>query len=274
MNPVTDSLCADIHCHLLPGIDDGPGDWELTLAMARTAVSEGIDTIIATPHQLGRYESNTAACIRSLVAEAQCRLDLAKIPLRVLPGADVRIRHDLTELVNRGEVVTLGDRRAHLLVELPPELSIPLGTLQDRLRRRGITCILSHPERNHALADNAEFIQRWVQQGGLVQVTAGSITGFFGPEAQRATKRLLREGLVHLVATDAHDVTRRPPLLRAARTTVARWVGTELAQVLFVTNPRAVVAGTCIETSPALMRPGRSLAGWCKRAVASLYRQR
>lgn len=257
--------CADIHCHLLPGIDDGPKQWDLTLEMARMAVSEGIDTIIATPHQLGRYESNTGDIIRGLVLEAQRRLELAQIPLTVLPGADVRIRDDLPELVERREILTLGDRFTHLLIEIPPELSLSLGTLLDRLNRMGIVCILTHPERNHVASQNLEFVRRWVRLGGLVQVTMGSVTGRFGPLPRKVAKALLRKGLVHLFATDAHDASRRPPLVRDAYAAVSQIIGSEAAHDLFVRNPRAVAEGRPVSTFASSAPRRRTFADWCFR---------
>jgi len=105
----THPVFTDIHCHLLPGIDDGPRDWKASLAMAQMAVAGGIGTILATPHQLGRYEQNTAEKILSLTAEAQRRFQDAGLPLTVLPGADVRIQEDLPELVQQGRILTLGN---------------------------------------------------------------------------------------------------------------------------------------------------------------------
>jgi len=260
----------DMHCHLLPGIDDGPADWKGSLALARLAVTEGIGTMIATPHQLGRYESNSAARVQQLVREAQQRLADADIPLTVLPGADVRIREDLPELVERQEVLTLADRRVHLLVELPHDQVMPLGRLLYRLSAAGVCCILSHPERNGALLQDRELMRPWVQQGCLMQVTAGSITGHFGPDVQRMSRRLLEEGLVHLVGTDAHDVQRRPPALGAAYDLVCRWMGAELADPLFLTNPEAVAHGDLV-AAPLPIRPARGgIAGWWSTARAVL----
>jgi len=251
----------DIHCHLLPGIDDGPRDWKASVAMARKAVANGIGAMVATPHQLGRYEKNTADRILSLCAEAQQRIHDAGLPLTVLPGADVRIQEDLPELVENGQVLTLGvrgsrtedggwrienrgsesddglskmedgrseesaamssildpppsilhPRSSYLLMELPHEQVLPLGRLLYRLQSQGVSGILSHPERNRHLQENPEILRPWVQQGCLIQVTTGSITGRFGRTAQQVSRWLFAENLVHLVATDAHNATRRPP---------------------------------------------------------------
>jgi protein-tyrosine phosphatase len=239
----------DTHCHLLPGLDDGPKSWQITLAMARLAVAEGIQTVVATPHQLGRYESNTAKCIRAVAAEAQQRLDNAAIALTVLPGADVRVREDLPELVKRDEVLTLADNHKYLLLELPHNIIIPLESLLCRLRHVGIRCILSHPERHRPLMHKLDLVRSWVQQDCLIQLTSGSITGHFGPIVQRMSRRLLDAGLVHLVATDAHDMACRLPLVGEAYRRACRWIGEPAAEKLFVINPRAVVRGEAINAS-------------------------
>lgn len=261
---------ADIHCHLLPGIDDGAPNWSVALEMARLAVAEGIDTIVATPHQLGLYLENTADRIHRIVAETQIRLNEAQIPLIVLPGADVRLREDLIQLVEQRQVLTAGDHFAHLLLEVPPELSLFPGTLLDRLRDLNITPILTHPERNHISASHLEFVRRWVSHGGLVQITAGSVTGQFGETARGFTRTLVREGLVQLVATDAHNVTRRPPQIREAAALLARWAGSAAAHAMTISNPRAVANGhpvSCPSPPPVV---GRGLAGWCRRTAARL----
>ena len=126
---------ADIHCHLAPAIDDGSKSWEDTLAMARIAVDEGIETIICTPHQCGNFSHNTGDAIRKLIAEVQDRLDQHQIPLRVLPGADVRIEPGLVGMLRRGEVLTLGDHRRHVLLELPHEVYVPLDKAIGRTSR-------------------------------------------------------------------------------------------------------------------------------------------
>jgi protein-tyrosine phosphatase len=251
----------DVHCHLLPAIDDGPKDWQGTLALARAAVSEGIDTIIATPHQLGHYERNTLERIVELVAEGQGRIKRENIPLTILPGADVRVREDLVHLLKHRQVVTLADNNVHLLVELPHDQALPLGKLIYQLRQEGIVCVISHPERN-ADVMRRDLARSWVQQGCLVQVTAGSLLGDFGAAAKKASWWLLGQGLVHLVATDAHDTDKRPPKLRSAYQQVCRWCSTETARQLCIVNPRAVARGERIDVPLPRSSPGVGMGSW------------
>ncbi len=227
-SPLTTQVFTDIHCHLLPQIDDGPKDWETSLAMARMAVANGIGTIVATPHQLGRYERNSAEQILQLTAEGQQRITQAGLPLTILPGADVRIKEDLPELVERGQVLTLG------------------------------------------LRQNPAILRPWVQQGCLIQVTAGSITGQFGRKAQQASRWLLNQNLVHLVATDAHDVTRRPPEWRQAFVKVCRYLGRTRAKKIFFDNPEAVVQGRPVDAPLPSSVPQTGFAAWFGSALATL----
>ena len=261
----------DIHCHILPGIDDGAKDWDVSLAMARLAVADGIGTIVATPHQLGNYELVRTARILQLTAEAQERITAAGIPLTVLPGADVRIHEELPQFVRNQTVLTLADRKTHLLIELPHEQFLPLGQLIYRLQGEGICCILSHPERNRELLHSPDLLRPLVQQGCLVQLTAGSITGHFGPNVLRISRRMLEQQLVHLVATDAHDVKHRPPCLSDAYDIVSRWVGAELAQKIFVDNPQAVLSGGPIDAPLPITMASGGLLGMLERAIMILW---
>jgi protein-tyrosine phosphatase len=263
-----DLMFTDIHCHLLPGIDDGPKNWQASLAMARAAIANGIRTIVATPHQLGRYEKNTAEQILHLTAEAQQRVHETGLPLTILPGADVRVQERLPELVEARQVLTLGDQNAYLLMELPHDQVLPMGRLIYELQCQGVTGILSHPERNQHLQKNPEALRPWVQQGCLIQITAGSITGHFGRMARQMSRWLCRENLVHLVATDAHDVTRRPPQWRQAFQLMRSWQGKPPAQRIFFENPQAVAAGRPVLTPLPSSSSRSSFASWVDSALA------
>lgn len=233
----------DIHCHLLPCLDDGPADWADFLALSRLAVADGIGTVVVTPHQLGRFEHVAADDIRRVTRQAQRQLDTSGIPLVLLPGAEVRVREGLVELVRAGSLCTLAEHGAHLLLELPSSLCLPLGRLLYQLDADGVCAILSHPERHRSLMQNIETLRAWVQQGCLVQIGAASVVGDFGRATQQACRRLLDQRLVHFVASDAHHPDRRPPRMRAAFSLVARWFGESEAKRLFVANPRAVAVG-------------------------------
>jgi protein-tyrosine phosphatase len=236
----------DIHCHLLPGIDDGAKDWGESLAMARMAVADGIATIIATPHQLGNFRQNAGDDIRHRVRELQQRLDAEQISLQVLAGADVRIEPDMIAGIVRGDVLTLADRRKHVLLELPHELYLPLHPVLHELTQRNITGILSHPERNLGILRQPDVLAPLVDAGCLLQVTAGSLCGAIGRECQEFSEWLLSEGMVHFLATDAHGPRSRRPLLRRAFKRACELTDEQTARDLCSVNPGRVARGQSV----------------------------
>jgi protein-tyrosine phosphatase len=248
----------DIHCHLLPCLDDGASSGGESLAMAEMAVADGIGTIVATPHQLGNYTKNSGNAIREAVAEFQRCLDQRKVPLRVLPGADVRIEPDLVRKIRTGEILTLGNHRRHVLLELPHDVYLPLDHLLAELAAARMVGILSHPERNRGLLGQPSVLRPLVERGCLLQVTAGSLTGMFGSQVHKFACSLIEQGLVHFVSTDAHGTKNRPPLLRAAFEQVAKLVGEKTAVDLCCRNPAAVVSGGSV----TLGRRESKKTGW------------
>lgn len=259
----------DIHCHLLPEIDDGSTSWEETLEMARLAVADGISTIVATPHQLGNCAGNSGDAIRQKVVEVQQFLQQHHVPLRVLPGADVRIEPDLVSKLRNGEVLTIADRRRHVLLELPHEVYFPLDGLLSKLAAAGILGILTHPERNLGILGQPRVLQPLVDAGCLMQITAGALLGTFGPQIEKFATSLVQKRLVHFVATDAHGCRTRRPLLRRAFDRVAKLVGHEVALDLCCRNPASVIEGRDVASlSPSSRRTGfasgfgSGLSGW------------
>jgi protein-tyrosine phosphatase len=251
----------DIHCHLVTGVDDGAKTWDETLAMARMAVDDGISTIVVTPHQLGSFSQNTGDDIRSRTAELQAVLDREQMSLKVLPGADVRIEPGMVAKIRSGDVVTLGDHRRHVLLELPHELYLPLDKLIDELRGAGLVGILSHPERNEGILARPALIRPLVEAGCLMQITAGSVVGAFGPNVQRFCDQILEQNLVHFVSTDAHGPKSRPPQLQPAYDRIARRQGVDTADALFCHNPADVAAGRHINPARNGMAL-RTASGW------------
>jgi protein-tyrosine phosphatase len=257
----------DIHCHLIAGIDDGAADADESLAMARMAVDDGIATVVATPHQLGAHGQNGGDTIRAKCRELQEQLDAHAVGLRVLPGADVRIEPEMIAKIRAGDVLTLADRGRHVLLELPHELYLPLDGLLERLRAAGLVGILSHPERNLGILEQPEVVHSLVNAGCLMQVTAGSLVGGFGSPIRRFAERMLSDGLVHFLATDAHGRKSRRPLLSRSLDRVVALAGERAARELCCENPARVVAG---EEVPAGRRSwrGRRLGWFRTRKVA------
>jgi len=234
----------DVHCHCLPGLDDGPSDRIKTLDLCRALAADGIETVVATPHQLGRFEGcYDAGTIRDAVAELNGSLRDAGIPLTILPGADVRLDERIPRLIETGDVLTVADRRRYLLLELPHEVFIDPQSLLPGLASIGVAAILTHPERHVHLARNPGLVERWVEFDMCLQLTAGSFGGGFGQLSQDAAWTFVCAPMPILVATDAHDTAGRSPRMSEAYRLLARRLGTDSARILCVENPRRAVEG-------------------------------
>lgn len=233
----------DIHCHLLPGMDDGAASWAESLVMAEIALADGIRTMVATPHQLGVYSGNRAETIRQRATELGQRLAKRGLGLEVLAGADVQVSADLVSQIRRGEVLTLADRGRHVLLELPQDVYLPLEGVIGQLRHAGLVGILSHPERNVAIMRHPEVLGPLVAAGCLIQLTAASLCGRFGSRVQAFSVWLVRRGLVHFVASDAHSAHGRAPRLRQAFQRIEALAGRRTAVACCSENPARVVQG-------------------------------
>ncbi|MBW3599848.1 MAG: capsular biosynthesis protein [Planctomycetes bacterium] len=252
----------DIHCHLIPDIDDGARSWEESLAMARMAAADGTGTIVVTPHQLGAYGHNTGDVVRARTRQLQQFLDDHDVPLRVLPGGDVRIEAEMIAKLRTGEVMSLADRRKHVLLELPHEMYFPLEPVLDDLASLGMVGILSHPERNQGILESREILGPLVDRGCLMQITAGSLMGTFGPHCQQLSEWMLEQGLTHFVATDAHSSKSRRPLMGRAFERVAELVDWSAAVQFCCHNPAAVAAGRDVAAGRATPKTKSRWGGW------------
>jgi protein-tyrosine phosphatase len=257
----------DIHCHILPGIDDGPRDWADALEMARLAAADGTTTIVATPHQLGAFSQNRGDDIRHLTAELNKRLVAEDIPLTVLAGGEARLDADLLSLMLKGEVLTLGDHRRHVLVELPHEMYLPIDSLLAEFAARRMTAILAHPERNQGIHRQPHLLGAVVDAGCLTQITAGSLCGTMGADTQQFSEWMIGEGLIHMVATDAHGPRTRRPLLGRAFARICELVDEQTAIDLCCRIPARVAAGRTVTTGRRSVRRRRN--GWFSRREAA-----
>ena len=239
----------DLHCHLLPGIDDGAVDLDMALAMARLAVDDGITTIACTPHIYPGMYDNDAAGIRAAVATLQAELDARGIDLRLVEGADVHLDPDLLAGIRAGRIPTLGGSR-YLLLEPPHHVAPPkLEATVFELMTAGITPVITHPERLSWVETHYDMFLRLAERGAWMQVTAGALTGRFGRRVKYWGERFVGEGHCMLLATDAHHPVRRPPLLAEAREAAALLVGSEAAGHMVLTRPQGVLA----DIDPALL---------------------
>ncbi|WP_112182132.1 MULTISPECIES: tyrosine-protein phosphatase [Paraliobacillus] len=200
----------DIHCHILPNIDDGAKHLEDSVAMAKAAVAQGIDTIIATPHHKNGSYNNTKSTILPLVELVNARLEEEEVPLTVLPGQETRIYGEMVEDYDLGKILPLNQTSDYLFVELPSN-SVPRFTNQllFDMQVHDLKPIIVHPERNKAIMEHPNLLFEMVRNGALTQVTAASVAGKFGKKIKSFSLDLIEANLTHFIASDAHNITTR-----------------------------------------------------------------
>jgi protein-tyrosine phosphatase len=244
----------DLHCHILPGIDDGAVDLEMALQMARIAAADGITTIACTPHIYPGMYDNTAAGIRSAIAQFQAELDAHGIALRLVEGADVHVDPDLVAGIRDGRIPTLAGSR-YLLLEPPHHVAPPrFEDVVFELMTAGVVPVITHPERLSWVETHYDLFQRLSERGAWMQVTAGALTGRFGRRVRYWGERFLGDGHCMVLATDAHHPQRRPPLLAEAREAAAVLVGRDEAEHLVVTRPCGIVDNLPADQLPPALR--------------------
>lgn len=245
----------DLHCHILPGLDDGPEDLETALEMARLAFADGIRAIVASPHALNGVYHNSRETILQKVLEFRGALKAAGIPMILLPGSDIHFDFELEERLNRQEVLAVNDR-TYLLLELPRQFVPPdLKRTLFNLKVRGYFPILTHPERNLMMQEDPRVLGEFVSLGITAQITALSLTGGFGERARNCARQWLKQGWVHFLASDAHSPEIRPPLLSAALKAAVEIVGRERAVKMVTTWPEIVVLGRPLPEEDLLSPP-------------------
>ena len=229
----------DIHHHCLPGVDDGPRTMAESVDLCRMAADEGIETIVATPHVLrGRWKNTSRPQLNGILDEL--RANVGDTP-RIVLGSEYFFAHDMDEMLRNESILPLAGSR-YVLVEfashtVPAFVRDPLY----RVQLDGWTPVIAHPERNVIFRAKPELLASLIRIGIKTQVTTGSITGEFGPEAQASVRDWVKRGWVHAFATDAHNPTKRPPRFRAAREQVVDLVGENIAHALFSGNPKSML---------------------------------
>lgn len=240
----------DIHHHLLFGLDDGPNTLEESVAMAAMAAQDGITHVVCTPHASHRYTFRPEE-ISERLASVQEAISQAGIPLILGRGCDFHMTWDnVQDAKNNPAKYSINGKR-YLLIELADHF-IPMGlqNAMNALQYAGLVPILTHPERNPALQRNPDQMKNWIADGVLVQVTAGAVLGRFGSTAQKLAHRFLQDRWVHFLATDAHNLSGRPPKMREAFQKVAHEFGIETAERLCIRNPLAVFNGEELGRQP------------------------
>jgi len=233
----------DLHCHILPGVDDGANSLEDSLAMAEKAVSEGIGHILVTPHHMnGKYLNRKEDVIKA-TESLQNELNNRGINLTLYPGQEVRINGDLLEDIKNHDVLFVDEEERYVLVEFPT-LSIPHYTeaLFFQLGQKGITPIIVHPERNQEIIDNPNVLLPYIERGALAQLTASSYVGIFGKEIEEFSSKLIEANLVHILASDAHNINGRGFHMKEAYAKLEKNFGSEMSDY-FSNNTKAIFNG-------------------------------
>ena len=232
----------DIHTHILPEIDDGASSLDQSLEMAGIAVADGITTIIATPHCLNGLHSISREEIISACKKLNSALEEHNISLNVLPGSEIRLCPEIMDELEKGRLMTVNDAGKYIFLELPDQfVPRPVVGFINRLRNRGITPVITHPERNPVIQQHVEVLYDLISAGGLSQITAGSLTGDMGRRAFKSCRQIVEQNLVHFVASDAHSVKSRPPVLSAAFRKLSALVGDEAAENIMIKAPERML---------------------------------
>ena len=242
----------DLHCHILFGLDDGPKLLEDSLAMAEDAIADGITHVVATPHCSSQFLFDFAA----VQAKRDALAEKLHGRLKLATGCDFHLNHENLLAIRKHPEPFCINQKDYLLVEFN-EFSIPPAMDQTlhELQLAGLRPIITHPERNPILRSQPERLLHWVRLGCFAQITAGSLSGVFGPGAKEDAWNWLTRGLIHFVSSDAHNTARRPLKLRFAYDSIAQQLGEETARALLIENPLAAFRGDPLPYVPEMAEP-------------------
>ncbi|WP_039075259.1 tyrosine-protein phosphatase [Bacillus sp. MSP13] len=222
----------DIHCHILPAMDDGASASAESIEMARAAVHQGIRTIVATPHHKNGVYENEPAAVKEAVAQLNKRLIKEDIPLTVVPGQEIRIYGDLERDLAERQLLPLNDTK-YILIEFPFD-QVPryAERLFYDLQLKGYIPVIAHPERNMEIRENPSLLYHLVEKGAASQITSGSLAGIFGKQLKAFSLRLAEANMIHFVASDAHNLKTRGFRYQAALAVLEKEFGTDLPYML------------------------------------------
>lgn len=230
----------DIHSHILPGLDDGPLNLAESIKLVRDSFTDGVSTMIATPHAFnGVYECTPVEIIQKC-SELSQELRKEGILMNIRPGSEVHLTHDIIAKYDQGQLMTLNNLRNHILLELPT-MFIYEGVIAviRQFAERGITTIIAHPERNETIRKHFPVVSSMIQEGAMMQITAASLTGGFGKKTMKMAERMLAKDTVSLIASDIHPY--RKFMMRQALRKVILKSGRRKAEEIFQVNPEKVM---------------------------------
>ena len=258
----------DLHCHILSGIDDGARNLGMSLAMARISAADGIRCIVCTPHIVPGLYDNTTENISNAIDTLRSVLVKANIALELVIGADIHMAPDMIRRLSEGEIPTIAGG-GYFLFEPPHHVAPPhLVDFCQAILAAGLHPVLTHPERLTWIEGQYSIIEDLCRRGVVMQMTAGSITGDFGKRAQYWAQRMLEEGRVDLLATDAHNATGRPPVLSKARDIVAARLGDKAAAFMVEDGPALILGNVLLPAKaprPLPKNEHNHVANWLVR---------
>lgn len=233
----------DLHCHMLPGVDDGAKDLPFALDMARAAVDEGISHILLTPHHMDGDYTNHRLDVLNRVTNFQQSIRNAEIPLTVFPGQEVHLTGDLLKAIDANDVLYMDEGGRYLLLELPHS-GVPEYTedMIFELKTRGITPVIAHPERNHGFQKHPDKLYDFVTMGCLTQLTSSSYLGIFGKDVEKLTSKIIDSGMGYIFASDAHNFKGRRFVMKEAFDKLVKEKGKDFAEH-FNANAKAIING-------------------------------
>ncbi len=250
----------DLHCHILPGLDDGAPDWDEALAMAQVAADDGTRVLAATPHTPANPASlrYSPAEVRTLTDELNRRIGQAGIDLTVVAATELSFESGLVESLNRGRLLPFGTSRAVLLEVMGARLPASFANAVFALQVAGYRVLMAHPERLLDVQNDPNVLLPLIERGMLTQITAVALTGHQGERYRQTAETLLLHGMAHIIASDAHSAAgRRPPILSDARDRAAALIGAPRAQAMVETTPRALLNQTPIQLPAPRRAPRR-----------------
>lgn len=250
----------DTHCHLLAGLDDGPRTEDEVLQMCAMMLAEGVQLSTALAHQNHHYPANTPDHLREAARLLAERLRAADLPLTVFPTAEVMVHPGVEGSWERGDLLSYGDHRQFLLLEMPHGHFVDLGPIAARLREAGVRVVVAHAERYPELLHTPGLAEQWIEAGCLIQASSAGVTDPRSRADGKALKSWCQRGIVHVLGSDGHSPHRRPPRLAAAYQQIVRWVGAPAADRICSTNGMAVLHGLPLRVAPP--RPAHWLAAF------------
>lgn len=237
----------DLHSHILPGVDDGSDDMEMSIKIAKLYIENGINKVISTSHYIEWEVCNSPEELRLGIKSFQEELDKHQIPLIIYPGNEIYLTPNTVKRIINGEVLTLNDGD-YVLIELPMnDMPLYVEDIIYELRLKGMTPIIAHPERNTRIQEDPNILHKFISMGALAQLNLPSIEGMYGKRVKEAGITLLQHNMIHFVGTDTHSNRRRSPKVEKSLEILSGIVSNEDFEMLTIKNAQDVLDNKEIE---------------------------